>query len=142
MRSRPGASPDHCLALAQARGRLSGDPNPPVGGLRMSLDVYLSYPNHCATCTCKNAGPRGVFTANITHNLGAMAREAGIYCEVWRPEENGITKAYQLIRPLQDGIALMEANPDRFKAHDSPNGWGRYVDFLPWLQNYLLACLD
>ena len=38
--------------------------------------------------------PEGAYSANITHNLGKMAEEAGIYKHLWRPEEIGITKAW------------------------------------------------
>lgn len=93
----------------------------------MSLDVYLM-------------GRAPVFEANITHNLTRMADEAGIYKHVWRPEELGITKAGQLIEPLSAGIALMKSDPERFQKHDSPNGWGLYKNFLPWLEKYLAAC--
>ena len=60
----------------------------------MSLDVYLS-PRKCRHCGHAQEG----YSSNITHNLGAMAREAGIYEACWRPEEIGITKAAQLIEP-------------------------------------------
>ena len=95
----------------------------------MSLDVYLTKVQPCT-----------VFDANITHNLGAMAREAGIYQHCWRPEEIGITHARQLIEPLQTAIAAMRADPARFERHDAPNGWGLYKHFLPWLEKYLAAC--
>lgn len=101
----------------------------------MSLDVYLN-PPRCSHC---NNAPEG-FTANITHNLGAMAREVGIYEACWRPEEIGITKAAQLIEPLRAGIALMKADRPRFEKHNAPNGWGLYEHFLPWLERYLAAC--
>lgn len=84
--------------------------------------------------------PTAVFDANITHNLGAMAREAGIYEACWRPDEIGITKAAQLIEPLRGAIAAMKDNPERFKKLNSPNGWGTYDGFLPWLEKYLAAC--
>lgn len=95
----------------------------------MSLDVTLTA-----------IRPTTVYTGNITHNLGAMAREAGIYEACWRPEELGIKHAAQLIEPLRNGIALMKSEPDRFKKHNSPNGWGLYEHFLPWLEDYLKAC--
>lgn len=82
----------------------------------------------------------GVYDANITHNLRAMAREAGIYEVCWRPDEVGITKAEQLIGPLRSGIALMKEDPARFKKHNAENGWGLYERFLPWLEEYLAAC--
>jgi len=95
----------------------------------MSLDVYL-----------KRTQPTTVFDANITHNLADMAEEAGIYKHLWRPEEIGITKAEQLIGPLRAGLEIMKADPERFKKHNSPNGWGMYEHFLPWIESYINAC--
>jgi hypothetical protein len=93
----------------------------------MSLDVYLY-------------GRAPVFQANITHNLIAMAREAGIATCLWDPGDIDIEYARQLIGPLRAGIALMKADPVRFKAFDSSNGWGLYENFVPWLERYLAAC--
>jgi len=101
----------------------------------MSLDVYLSNPV-CPHCGHASEG----YSRNITHNLGKMASEAGIYKAVWRPEEIGITKAAQLIEPLRAGIALMKYNRPRFEKHNAANGWGLYEHFLPWLEDYLAAC--
>lgn len=95
----------------------------------MSLDVML-----------KKVMPTEVYSANITHNLGAMAREAGIYECLWRPEEIGITQAHQLIEPLRAGLSMMRAEPARFEAHNSPNGWGLYENFVTWIEKYLAAC--
>jgi hypothetical protein len=82
------------------------------------------------------------FSANITHNLGNMAGEAGIYQHLWRPEEIGITKAGELIEPLTKGLALMRLNPKHFEKLNPSNGWGRYEDFVPWIQEYLDACIE
>lgn len=95
----------------------------------MSLDVTLSATR-----------PVEVYWSNITHNLNNMAKEAGIYECVWRPEEVGIEYAGQLIEPLKKGIELMESDPDRFKVFSASNGWGTYDQFLPWLKKYLRAC--
>lgn len=95
----------------------------------MSLDVYL----HAIRRT-------EVFSANITHNMQAMAEEAGIQKALWRPEEVGITSAGRLIEPLRAAIKAMEEEPDRFKKHNPENGWGSYDVFLPWLKEYLAAC--
>lgn len=97
----------------------------------MSLDVYLT-----------RMQPMTVFDANITHNLGSMAEEAGIYKHLWRPKEIGITKASQLIEPLREAITLMRSDVPRFEKHNSPNGWGFYEHFMPWLENYLAACKE
>lgn len=95
----------------------------------MSLDVALLVQK-----------PVEVYSANITHNLGAMAQEAGIYMHLWRPEELGFTKAADLIEPLRAGLELMKADPTRFEAHNSPNGWGLYKHFVPFVEKYLAAC--
>ncbi|NQU44516.1 hypothetical protein HQ520_14590 [bacterium] len=97
----------------------------------MSLDVTLM-----------EVQPTDVFSANITHNLTEMAEDAGIYKHLWRPEEIGIKMAYELILPLRAGLALMKSDPDRFKRFDSPNGWGSYDDFVPWVEKYLVACQE
>lgn len=102
----------------------------------MSLDVYLNG----AACSACNREGESFFSANITHNLNRMADEAGIYQVVWRPEENGITTASQLIEPLRAGIAAMKADRPRFEAFNASNGWGLYEHFLPWLERYLEAC--
>ena len=83
-----------------------------------------------------------VYSGNITHNLGAMSEEAGIYSILWRPEEVGVTHAKHLIDPLQAAIIWMKAEPGRFKKHDASNGWGTYEQFIPWLEKYLAACIE
>ena len=95
----------------------------------MSLDVHLEREQLCE-----------VYSSNITHNLTDMAKEAGIYREVWRPEECGITKAVQLIEPLRKGIERLKAEPERFKPLSASNAWGTYEQFIPWLEQYLKAC--
>ena len=97
----------------------------------MSLDVYLT-----------QVQPTEVFWANITHNLNDMAEEAGIYKHLWRPDEIEITHARQLIEPLSIAVALMKADPCRFKKFDAENGWGTYKDFVPWIDKYIKACKE
>ena len=97
----------------------------------MSLDVYLEVTQ-----------PVDVFSANITHNLRDMAKEAGIHEHLWVPENLGITRAKDLIAPLRSGIHKMKADPERFKKYDAHNGWGLYHQFLPWLERYLEACIE
>ena len=81
-----------------------------------------------------------VYTANITHNLTRMAKEAGIYEALWRPEEIGVTKASELIVLLRKGLKKLRADPERFKALNPENGWGSYSGFVPWVEKYLAAC--
>ena len=101
----------------------------------MSLDVYLSTPK-CPTCGHADEG----YSANITHNLGPMANEAGIYKHLWRPEEIGLTKASQLIEPLRAAVTLMKSDPARFEKFNAKNGWGMYKHFVPFVEQYLAAC--
>jgi hypothetical protein len=84
--------------------------------------------------------PTTVFDANYTHNATDMARAAGIYYAVWRPDEVGFTKAGHLIPFLKNGIRIMEYNPERFIALQPANGWGSFETFLPWVKNLLRAC--
>lgn len=95
----------------------------------MSLDIRL-----------KRVQLTEVFSANITHNLTDMADAAGIYKALWRPEEIGVAKAGQLIPILREGLTLLESDPERFKKFDSPNGWGLYIHFVPFVQKVLAAC--
>ena len=81
-----------------------------------------------------------VYSANITHNLAPMAREAGIYQCLWRPDEIEIKKAGDLIEPLKDGLALLQSDPKRFKAFNPSNGWGDYEGLLRFVGGYLTAC--
>ena len=97
----------------------------------MSLDVYLEAVQPCE-----------VYWRNITHNLGAMARAAGVYRELWRPDEIGITTAGQLIEPLRRGVQWLKDNPDEARKHNPPNGWGDYEGLLLFCQSYLQACED
>ena len=86
--------------------------------------------------------PTEVYTDNITHNLNKMAQEAGIYYHLWWPDELHISKAEYLIEPLKKGLQLLESDPERFKAFNSPNGWGMYEHFVPFVRKYLKACID
>lgn len=101
----------------------------------MSLDVYLTN-NQCTHCGRHDE----VFNSNITHNLGTMAKEAGIYEILWHPEEINVTKAGQLITPLQTALADMKTRPEYYSKFNSNNGWGTYKDFIQWLTEYLTAC--
>lgn len=113
----------------------------------MSLDVYLEGPPEMVECNCPDCGDEhskqyqpSYYQANITHNLGTMAEAAGIYQALWRPEELGITTAAGLVPLLETGLAKLITEPDTFSRFDAPNGWGRYVDFVPFVLAYLRAC--
>ena len=48
----------------------------------------------------------------------------------------------QLIEPLTKGLALLKSDPERFEAFNSPNGWGMYKHFVPFVERYLEACKE
>ena len=98
----------------------------------MSLDVTLYY--------TQDGNEIDVFDANITHNLGEMADKAGIRQHLWRPEELNISTAAELIEPLSEGLEKLKTDPEFYKQFDSPNGWGLYKNFVPWVEKYLEAC--
>lgn len=81
-----------------------------------------------------------VYDANITHNLVAMALDAGIYMYLWRPGDVNITKAYELIEPLEKGLELLKSDPERFKEFNLSNGWGNYDGLVRFVDEYLSAC--
>lgn len=97
----------------------------------MSLDVMLT-----------DATGIEVYWANITHNLGEMAGQAGIYDCLWHPDEHGITHASQIIEPLAAGLARLEAERTHFEQFNAPNGWGLWKNFVPFCRKYLQACRD
>ena len=81
-----------------------------------------------------------VYTANITHNLGKMAEDAGIYQYLWRPGELDIKYAKQLIEPLRVGLELLESDPARLEKFNPANGWGDYDGLVRFVKKYLAAC--
>ncbi len=130
----------------------------------MSLDVCLIRNKKVSYDDGKTFSEEreGVFSANITHNLGKMAAEAGIYEALWRPhrlkpdynapeddytaemrfENTCVTKASEIVPIVEKGLADMIARPSHYKQFDADNGWGKYKDFLPWVANYLEACKE
>lgn len=113
----------------------------------MSLDVYLTTPREGENCQhCDGTGKTGTssehFSRSVTHNLTAMAREAGIYAPLWRPDEIGITKAAQLVEPLTAGLALLRSDPERFRRFNNAHGWGVYEGLVRFVSEYLAACRE
>jgi hypothetical protein len=113
----------------------------------MSLDVWLKKEGKtktiCPHCNSEyEKENEELFQANITHNLGGMADEAGIYEHLWSHDEIGIKTAAELIQPLTNGLELMKSDPERFKKFNAKNGWGTYDQFIPWIEKYLEACKE
>lgn len=84
---------------------------------------------------------RCVFTKNITHNLGVMAKEAGLYKALWRPEDLDVYYAEDLIDTLTDGLQQLKAQPEYYKQFNPENGWGNYEGLVEFVEEYLKWCI-
>ena len=111
----------------------------------MSLDIYL----------VSEKGRQNVFgywidegeilyTDNITHNMGKMAAEAGVYSFLWRPDEIDppVTKANELIEPLSKALIEMIKNRKKYERFNPENNWGSYDTLVEFVFRYLQACAD
>lgn len=109
----------------------------------MSLDVSLYSVEKktvmCYSCMHEHEEQEMLYDANITHNLGEMADKAGIYKALWRPEEIGAKYAKDITKIVEKGLADLKARPEYFEQFNSPNGWGMYEHFVPFVSDYLDA---
>jgi len=127
----------------------------------MSLDVTLYRNYHVSYDGGKTLEEKqeDVYSANITHNLGKMAGEAGLYEALWRPhrlkegynipeddhdaeykfEEENPVRAHEIIPIIEKGLEDMLARPKHYETFNSPNGWGMYEHFIPFIEQYLEA---
>jgi hypothetical protein len=125
----------------------------------MSLDVYL-YRIKYASYDMVNfhEEKEQLYSANITHNLNVMAEQAGIYKALWRPyqlhkdyvhsedynkemefEDSVTIIASDIIDIIEQGLDLLKNRPDYFSKFNAENGWGKYVNFVPFVEKYLEA---
>jgi hypothetical protein len=110
----------------------------------VSLNLYLESPTRKEMRTCGECGHEcetevrdTFFSINITHNVNGMFEAAGLYQILWHGD--GLIAGEQ-VPALEVGLLDMEKNPDHYKQFDAPNGWGTYVQALPWLREVLNAC--
>lgn len=97
----------------------------------MSLDIWLNLPacDHCGR------DESGVYSGNITYNLGPMWREAGL---PYSDEIEGKT-AGELVPALESGLVELEADPARFKTMNPSNGWGSYDGLVEFTKRIIAA---
>ena len=81
-----------------------------------------------------------LYSDGITHNLNEMAEAAGIYEVLWRPEDEGIELASEIIPILEEGLEALIENPLYFEKFNPVNGWGTYDYLVRFCTNYLKAC--
>ena len=121
----------------------------------MSLDVYLKDP----TATYNKDD---LYWSNITHNLWDMADKAWIYEALWRPhrliewynipekdydaeyefEKQQNIKASFIIPYLEKWLKDLKKRQKHYEKFNSPNWWGTYEHFVPWIEKYLEACKE
>ena len=82
-----------------------------------------------------------VYHDNITHNLNTMAKEAGLYEPLWRPEEINVTQAAALLPLLREGLLRLMESPQHFAQCNPENGWGTYDGLLTFVRGYIVACV-
>jgi len=81
-----------------------------------------------------------VWSGNITHNLTRMAEAIGAYDALWRPEENGIEEARQLIVPLTAAREkLLQMPEEKLCALEPENKWGTAKGFDAFLWGTIRA---
>lgn len=96
----------------------------------MSLDFSLK-------CSCCNSC---VFDKNITHNLTKMASKAGIYNELWHPEDINCIYGKDIIIGLREGLKKLKENPNYYKQFNAENSWGLYENFVEFVEDVYNAC--
>lgn len=93
----------------------------------MSLDFYVK--TKCCGISLGNC--------NITHNLIGMFRVAGLYEVLWHGDGKVAGEVLPLLRA---GYEMMSNDPERFRAFDSPNGWGTYGGAMSFLRSVIDLC--
>ena len=85
----------------------------------MSYDVifgpYIEEPKRNYTSNVS-----GMWTEAIGENLGDLI--------------DRITRAGDLVEPVTRGIVAMRADPDKYRAMNPSNGWGKYEGALAYLE--------
>lgn len=134
--------PEECTAVVEPVVYFRED------GERKSLSIQeyaAKFPNRNFVASFPDTGTaeeESVFERNITHNLGMMANEAGLYEAMWNPAEIHAMYAKDVIEPLETGIKRLESDPDYYMQWNPKNGWGNYDGLLSFAKSYLKACKE
>jgi len=90
----------------------------------MSYHIYLNCADPCPHCYIDPMG--------FTSNAAAMWLEAAIDGYPRMTDLSGLTsEAAKAV--IFEVIHKMRMDPERFRAYEPSNGWGKYDDFLPFL---------
>ena len=129
----------------------------------MSLDVTLKRKYHISYDGGETLEElwENLYSSNITHNLTEIAKQAGIYEALWRPyklskgfvptdnydkeyeyEQSVIVKSKNISDIIEKGLKDLKSRPEYFEKFNSPNGWGTYEHFVPFVEKYLKELKD
>jgi hypothetical protein len=110
----------------------------------MSLYITLREPGQIVCPACgekiRLAEPAWEDSVNITHNLGKMAQELGVYYLLWRGAD--VTVASDMLEKLRAAILALETTPEEYHRYDAPNGWGKLEHFLKFLKTLEGMCRE
>ena len=90
----------------------------------------------------KRKGPtEEVWSGNITHNLGRMAKEVKtgnktLYDLLWYAPDV-VTGEY--VKDLVEAFIQLEQGKDWLEEYNAPNGWGTYYNLFQFLSD-LITC--
>lgn len=125
----------------------------------MSLSIYLTY----QLCIPAPKPPIYVsvgdiwelsdeecdYYLGITHNLGEMASQCGLYNPLWRPyrlynikddsdeAESFRAEAGELLDAIEWGLKELKSNPQKYKSYNPSNGWGSYEGLVEFTEKYI-----
>jgi len=57
-------------------------------------------------------------------------------------EELGIREAAELERYLEEGVAELERETDKYKEFNPENGWGSYEGLVDFVRSYIAKCRE
>ncbi len=120
----------------------------------MGLNIHLSYKvavpdNDNIWVDIKDLweieSPREI--GGITHNLGKMASECGLYEPLWRPYElfniteddeyDTVILAADILDQVEAGLKELKSDPTQYMKFDPENGWGSYSGLVAFTERYI-----
>lgn len=78
----------------------------------------------------------------MTHNIGKMAKEAGIYKALWQPQEEGYQVAGDIEPVLKAGLDKLCADPQHYEQLDSTYGAEYFDRLVTVASSYLEVCRE
>ena len=84
--------------------------------------------------------PSSVLELSIPRHLDEMAREAGVYWEIWHADRHD--NAAAILPMLEKGLKNLKQSPDRFKKLNHPDGYVNYSLLVEFIEKMIKGCKD